>query len=142
MTAYFIRRFLLIVPTFLGITILIFVITRFVPGGPIERIIAQAQQQALEGGSAAILMILVFASYWEFFPLGELVSENFEIMSFWEKALDLAWHSLMPLSAYLIRAFSFMTFLMKNNILMDNRPAVSGRSLESAPSVVWGYLKG
>ena len=54
MTAYFIRRFLLVVPTFVGITVLIFVITRFVPGGPIERIIAQAQQQALEGGGAAV----------------------------------------------------------------------------------------
>ena len=32
MTAYFIRRLLLIVPTFIGITILVFVITRFVPG--------------------------------------------------------------------------------------------------------------
>ena len=51
MTAYFIRRILLIIPTFLGITIMVFVITRFVPGGPIERIIAQAQQmQAMEGG--------------------------------------------------------------------------------------------
>ena len=50
MTAYFIRRFLLIIPTFLGITIMVFAITRFVPGGPIERIIAQAQQQQFEGG--------------------------------------------------------------------------------------------
>jgi microcin C transport system permease protein len=51
MTAYFIRRLLLIIPTFIGITIMVFVITRFVPGGPIERIIAQAQQmQAMEGG--------------------------------------------------------------------------------------------
>jgi len=50
MTAYFIRRFLLIVPTFIGITIMVFTITRFVPGGPIERIIAQAQQmQGLDG---------------------------------------------------------------------------------------------
>lgn len=30
----------LIVPTFLGITILIFAITRFVPGGPVERMLA------------------------------------------------------------------------------------------------------
>ena len=55
MTAYFIRRLLLIIPTFLGITVMVFVITRFVPGGPIERIIAQAQQmQAMEGGSSAV----------------------------------------------------------------------------------------
>jgi microcin C transport system permease protein len=50
MTAYFIRRLLLIIPTFLGITVLVFAITRFVPGGPIERMIAQAQQQQFEGG--------------------------------------------------------------------------------------------
>ena len=50
MTAYFIRRFLLVIPTFIGITLMVFAITRFVPGGPIERMIAQAQQMQLEGG--------------------------------------------------------------------------------------------
>ncbi len=43
MTAYFIRRFLLIIPTFIGITILVFVVTRMVPGGPIERMLTAAQ---------------------------------------------------------------------------------------------------
>tara|TARA_Y100001956_G_scaffold80936_1_gene97155 strand:- start:3685 stop:4707 length:1023 start_codon:yes stop_codon:yes gene_type:complete len=38
--AYILRRLLLVVPTFLGITILIFAITRFVPGGPVERMLA------------------------------------------------------------------------------------------------------
>jgi microcin C transport system permease protein len=51
MAAYFIRRFLLILPTFFGITILVFVITRFVPGGPIERMIAEYQMQSLVSGS-------------------------------------------------------------------------------------------
>ncbi len=37
MTAYFIRRFLLIIPTFIGITVMVFVITRSVPGCPVER---------------------------------------------------------------------------------------------------------
>ncbi|MCP4022172.1 MAG: ABC transporter permease subunit [Desulfobacteraceae bacterium] len=44
MTAYFIRRLLLVIPTFIGITIMVFTITRFVPGGPIERIIAEYKQ--------------------------------------------------------------------------------------------------
>ena len=44
MTAYFIRRLFLVIPTFIGITIMVFTITRFVPGGPIERIIADARQ--------------------------------------------------------------------------------------------------
>ncbi|MBF0117456.1 MAG: ABC transporter permease subunit [Desulfobacterales bacterium] len=38
---YFIRRFLLIIPTFLGITILCFGLIQFVPGGPVEQIIMQ-----------------------------------------------------------------------------------------------------
>lgn len=56
MTAYFIRRFLLIIPTFLGITIMVFAITRFVPGGPVERIIAEARQmQAMgQGGGGGL----------------------------------------------------------------------------------------
>ena len=56
MTAYFIRRFLLIIPTFVGITIMVFIVTRFVPGGPIERIIAQAQQMpSIQGGAGAFV---------------------------------------------------------------------------------------
>ncbi|MBF0240095.1 MAG: ABC transporter permease, partial [SAR324 cluster bacterium] len=47
MTAYFIRRLLLIIPTFLGITLLVFIITRFVPGGPVEKILAEARQMKM-----------------------------------------------------------------------------------------------
>ena len=54
MTQYFIRRLLLIVPTFIGITILVFVITRFVPGGPIERMIAEVQQAAMQSGAGTM----------------------------------------------------------------------------------------
>ena len=36
MTSYFIRRFLLIIPTFFGITIITFLILQIVPGGPLE----------------------------------------------------------------------------------------------------------
>ena len=38
---YFIRRFLLVVPTFLGITLLCFALIQFVPGGPVEQIVMQ-----------------------------------------------------------------------------------------------------
>jgi len=51
MTGYFIRRFLLVIPTFLGISMAIFAIMHFVPGGPIERQILRYQMaQAGEGG--------------------------------------------------------------------------------------------
>jgi len=52
MTGYFIRRILLIVPTFLGISMAIFAIMHFVPGGPIERQIMRYQMaQSGEGGA-------------------------------------------------------------------------------------------
>ena len=54
MTAYFIRRLLLVIPTFLGITIMVFAITRFVPGGPMERIISEARQMQATGGGRAM----------------------------------------------------------------------------------------
>ena len=51
MTGYFIRRFLLIIPTFLGITVAAFVIMQLVPGGPVERqIMRYKMAQAGEGG--------------------------------------------------------------------------------------------
>ncbi|SER66753.1 microcin C transport system permease protein [Tranquillimonas rosea] len=43
MGAYILRRLLLIIPTLLGIMVLNFVLTQFVPGGPIEQVIAQVE---------------------------------------------------------------------------------------------------
>ncbi len=48
-TSYFIRRFLLIIPTFIGVTLLVFAVTRVVPGGPIERMMTEAM---LSGGDS------------------------------------------------------------------------------------------
>ncbi len=235
MTAYFIRRLLLVIPTFIGITIMVFTITRFVPGGPIERIISDTRaMQTGQGGSstssgpsggqplseeqiqklkeyygfdkplltsyffwlskvlqgdlgkstryydpvwdmikeripislyfgilslimiygvciplglakavrhktgfdnitsiiifmgyaipgwvAGVLMLVLFSSNYDVFPLGGLVSEFFEEMSLFEKARDIAWHTILPLFSYVIGSFTVMTLLMKNT-LMDN----------------------
>ena len=43
MGAYILRRLLLIVPTLFGIMLINFTLTQFVPGGPIEQIIAQVE---------------------------------------------------------------------------------------------------
>jgi len=53
MRDYFIRRFLLIPPTLLGITLIVFLITRVVPGGPLERAIMEMQQVDMGGGRGA-----------------------------------------------------------------------------------------
>lgn len=43
MSAYILRRLLLMIPTILGIMLVSFILVQFAPGGPIERIIAQLQ---------------------------------------------------------------------------------------------------
>ncbi|MGA1232340.1 MAG: microcin C ABC transporter permease YejB [Lutimaribacter sp.] len=45
MGAYILRRLLLIVPTLLGIMVINFALVQFVPGGPIEQVLAQMQGQ-------------------------------------------------------------------------------------------------
>ncbi|WP_296763434.1 microcin C ABC transporter permease YejB [Sediminimonas sp.] len=45
MGAYILRRVLLIIPTLIGIMVINFVLVQFVPGGPIEQIVAQVKGQ-------------------------------------------------------------------------------------------------
>ncbi len=54
MRDYLIRRLLLIVPTLIGVTIIVFAITRLVPGGPLERAIMESQQFSAAGASSQV----------------------------------------------------------------------------------------
>jgi microcin C transport system permease protein len=236
MRAYFIRRFLLIIPTFIGITLMSFLIMHIVPGGPIERAIMQIRMggQVGEGGSGSsqffsssltneaieqmrkdygfdkpipirylhwlwnvvhldlgtsylygdpvwdviksripislyfgsigffltyivciplgvmkaikhkqwfdtVTSILVFigyatpgfalgivllvlfggGSFWDVFPLGGFVSENFDELTFLSKVWDLIHHTILPVICYMISSFATLTILMKNSLL-DN----------------------
>lgn len=238
MTTYFIRRFLLIVPTILGVTILVFMLTRLVPGGPIERILQEAALAGAEGASSitsdvssggstlseeqldqlkayygfdkpplesyfhwlgkvvqgdlgnstrysdpvweiirsrlpisifygittliltygvciplgivkaikhktvfdnassalvflgyaipsyvvAIALLTSFAFWIDWFPLSGFVSEEFNELSLVGKGLDILYHAVLPLCAYVAGSFAFTTMLMKNS-LMDNLAA-------------------
>lgn len=230
MSAYIIRRLLLIIPTFIGITLMVFVITRFVPGGPIERMIAEAQQSSIGRGFnrmnasplsesqlqelkkyygfdkpvivsylnwlknvavfdlgnstryyepvwviirsklpvslfygimamiitysvciplgilkaikhrttvdnvtsviiftgyaipnyvVAVILLMVFSSWLDIFPLGGFTGDNFHVLTFWGKVIDLLYHAVLPLIAYMAGSFAVMTFMMKNSLL-DN----------------------
>ncbi len=46
MGAYILRRLLLVIPTLIGIMLVNFTLTQFVPGGPIEQIIARVEGEA------------------------------------------------------------------------------------------------
>jgi microcin C transport system permease protein len=54
MTGYFLRRFLLIIPTFIGITLLSFVVMQFVPGGPVERQIMEYKMAMARRGGGTV----------------------------------------------------------------------------------------
>ena len=76
----------------------------------------------IPGWVLGVLLLILFASKWELFPLGGFVGDMFELYGFWGKAGDLLWHTVLPLCAYVAGAFTVMTFLMKNS-LMDNLAA-------------------
>lgn len=235
-TSYFIRRFLLIIPTFLGVTLLVFAVTRVVPGGPIERMLTEAMLSggdrsitnsqgvggtvlseaqlnqlrayygfdkpilvsyadwlrkvltldlgrstrynepvwdtiksrfpisifyglttllltyavciplgiakavkhtspfdnitsgivffgyAIPGYVVGIALLTFFASQLGWFPLGGFVSDNFDRLGPWDKAMDVVDHAVLPLLSYMVGSFAITTFMMKNS-LMDNLSA-------------------
>jgi microcin C transport system permease protein len=228
MTAYLVRRLLLIVPTLLGISLVCFALVQFVPGGPVEQIIAKVNAAAaahpggrgispeeianiqayfgfdkpayvryftwlgnmlrgdfgnsyvyqqpvldvivskmpislffglvsyvlayavsiplgvkkamshgslsdsvssavifagyvLPGYAVGIVLLIFFAggTYLSWFPLGNIVSDNFESLSPFDKVLDFLHHMVLPVFCYLIGEFAMLTLLMKNSTLEE-----------------------
>ncbi len=50
MFAYIIKRILLMIPTLFGVMVITFTVTQFVPGGPVERLIAEMEGLGTGGG--------------------------------------------------------------------------------------------
>jgi microcin C transport system permease protein len=67
----------------------------------------------------AIILIVLFAggSYYDWFPLRGLTSDNFETLSWWGKIKDYMWHLALPLLALGVSSFATMTLLTKNSFL-------------------------
>lgn len=67
----------------------------------------------------AILLIILFAggSYFDWFPLRGLVSDNFDTLTLWGKITDYFWHLALPISALVVGSFATLTFLTKNSFL-------------------------
>ncbi len=51
MAAYVVKRILLMVPTLFGIMLITFIVTQFVPGGPVEQLVAELEGGVTEGGA-------------------------------------------------------------------------------------------
>lgn len=67
----------------------------------------------------AILLIILFAggSYFNWFPLRGLVSQNFDELLWYQKILDYFWHMALPVLAMTIGGFASLTMLTKNSFL-------------------------
>ena len=64
--SYLVRRLLLVIPTFVGITVVCFALTRFLPGGPVEMRLMRMKglgAASAEGGGAAALRSQVTEEY-------------------------------------------------------------------------------
>ncbi|MEK9662646.1 MAG: microcin C ABC transporter permease YejB [Alphaproteobacteria bacterium] len=67
----------------------------------------------------AILLIILFAggTYWSWFPLRDLVSDNWSEMSLFEQIADYLWHMVLPIAAMVVSGFAGLTMLTKNSFL-------------------------
>jgi microcin C transport system permease protein len=76
---------------------------------------------AIPGFLFAILLIVLFAggSFFDWFPLRGLVSDNWEQLSWPARILDYFWHLTLPLLSLVIGAFAGLTMLTKNSFLEE-----------------------
>jgi len=78
---------------------------------------------AVPGFLFAVLLIVLFAggSFFDWFPLRGLVSENFWQLPWYAKIVDYFWHLTLPIVSMAISAFATMTLLTKNSFLDEIR---------------------
>jgi microcin C transport system permease protein len=71
----------------------------------------------------AIFLIVFFAggSFYNWFPLRGLTSDDFATLSMWGKFKDYVWHLVLPLTAIGISSFATMTLLTKNSFMDEIR---------------------
>ncbi len=66
------------------------------------------------------ILLLVFfagASYFDWFPISGVISDNYSDLSTWGKIVDRAHHAVLPLICYMIGGFTFLTMMMKSSML-------------------------
>ncbi len=93
----------------------------------------------------AILLIILFSggSYFDWFPLRGLVSDDFDQLSTIGKIKDYFWHLALPVTAMVLGGFASLTMLTKNSFLDQ----LSLQYVETARAkgltekrVLWGHV--
>lgn len=72
---------------------------------------------AVPGFALGAVLSNLLAVRWELFPLGGFMSGSGAEMGLAARAVDIVWHSVLPLAAYLAGSFAVTTMLMKNSLL-------------------------
>ncbi len=75
----------------------------------------------MPGYALGVLLIIFLSggSFFDIFPLGGLVSDYYEELSFFGKVFDLLHHLALPMFCYMMSEFAFLTILMKNSALEE-----------------------
>jgi microcin C transport system permease protein len=76
---------------------------------------------AIPGFLFAVLLVVLFAggSFLQWFPLRGLTSSGAEDWPLWQRALDYAWHMVLPTLALVIGGFAGLTMLTKNSFMEE-----------------------
>lgn len=78
---------------------------------------------AIPGFVLGVLLIVLFAggTFYDWFPLRGLTSDNFDELSAWGKVKDYFWHLTLPLTCLVIHSFAVVTLLTKNTFVEEIR---------------------
>jgi len=100
---------------------------------------------AIPGFLFAILLIVLFAggSFFDWFPLRGLVSDNWDQLSWPAAVTDYFWHLTLPVVALLIGGFAGLTMLTKNSFLdeINKQYVITARAKGlSSRRVLYGHV--
>lgn len=98
----------------------------------------------MPGFALGVLLLTFFAggNYLNWFPLSNIVSDDWESLSLFGKILDFLHHMTLPLICYMASEFAFLTFLIKNALLEEMSKDYMRTALlqgMSFPQAVWRH---
>ena len=93
----------------------------------------------------AIMLVVLFAggSYYSWFPLRGLTSDNFEQLSWFGQIQDYFWHLTLPIFASVLASFATLTMLTKNSFLdeINKQYVITARAKGCSKNrVLYGHI--